>query len=249
VRGFDPRASFGEDVAETYDDSPRGDERETVECLRRLVGDGRALELAVGTGRIALPLAATGTRVDGIEQSAAMIDRLRARPGGRELAVVEGDMADVPVEGSYRLVYLVFNSIYNLLTQDDQVRCFANVARALDEDGIFLIEAALSGPGEARPGPTYYLDEQYVAAEEVEADRVVLDVGRYDRSTQLLNRCRLTFESGQMRLSPIALRIAGTGELDLMARLAGLRLHSRWGGWRSEPFNSTSRRHISVYGR
>jgi len=240
--------SFGEDVAAGYDDNVRGDEAETVACLHRLAGDGPVLELAIGTGRIGLPLAAAGVRVDGIEQSAAMIARLRAKPGGQDLVVVQGDMADLPLPGRYRLIYLVFNSIYNLLAQDDQVRCFANVAEHLSDDGVFLVEAALPGPGETHPGPQYHLDEQYVAAEKVTADQVVLDVGRYDRSTQLLSRCRVIVESGQVRLAPIALRIAGPGELDLMARMAGLRLHSRWSGWSGEPFTATSRRHISVYG-
>jgi SAM-dependent methyltransferase len=249
VRGFDPVSSFGEDVAAGYDDDLRGDEQETVDCLRRLAGDGAALEFAIGTGRIGLPLAAAGARVDGIEQSPAMIARLRAKPGGRALTVVQGDMAEVVMPRRYRLVYLVFNSIYNLLRQDDQVRCFTNAARHLDEEGLFLVEAALPGPGETWPGPTYHLDEQYVAAEEVDADRVVLDVGRYDRSTQLLSRCRLVVEAGRVRLAPIALRIAGPGELDLMARLAGLRLHARWGDWHGGPFTATSRRHISLYGR
>jgi hypothetical protein len=249
VRGFDPRTSFGEDVAAAYDETVRGDEAETVECLRRVVRDGRALELAIGTGRIGLPLAATGVPVDGVEQSAAMIARLRAKPGGAALPVVEGDMADVPVDGSYRLVYLLFNSIYNLVSQDEQVRCFTNVAQHLDDDGAFLLEAALPGPGEATPGPQYRLEEQYVAAEQVEAARVVLDVGRYDPSTQLLDRCRVTLTPDGVRLAPIVLRFAPPAELDLMARLAGLRLRSRWGGWNGEPFTSTSRRHVSVYSR
>lgn len=249
MRGFDPMASFGEDVADSYDDTLRGDEAETVACLQRLVGDGVALELAIGTGRVGLPLAAAGTRVDGIEQSAAMIAQLRAKPGGQVIHIVQGDMAEVPVSGHYRLVYLVFNSIYNLISEDDQVRCFRNVADHLDEDGLFVLEAALPGAGEAAPGPQYRLEEQYVAAETIDADRVVLDVGRYDRVTQLLNRCRVTLTSDGVRLTPIVLRFAGPSELDLMARLAGLRLHARWGGWNGEPFTPASRRHISVYSR
>jgi SAM-dependent methyltransferase len=247
IQGFDPFTTFGDDVAATYDDSLRGDEVEAVAFLHELAGGGAALELAIGTGRIGLPLAQAGVRVDGIEQSAAMIDQLRAKPGGAELSVVQGDMADVPVPGEYRLVFVVFNSIYNLITQGDQLRCFANVASHLEPGGAFVLEAALPGEGEAWPGPQYRLDPQYVAAEEVAADRVVLDVGRYDQSTQLLSRCRIVVESGQVRLSPIALRFAAPAELDLMARLAGLRLDARWGGWRGEPFTATSRRHISVY--
>ncbi len=250
--GYDPSSSFGPETAATYDDSPRGDEAATVACLRRLAGAGPVLELAVGTGRIALPLAATGVRVDGVELSAAMVEVLRAKPGGRDLHVVLGDMAhlaDADVPGPYRLVHLVFNSVYNLLTQEDQVRCFAGVAPRLAEDGRFLLEAAVPGPGEASPGPDYRLEQQYVAAEHVGTDRVVLDAGRYDPTTQLLRRTRVHVGADGVRLSPIVLRWASPAELDLMARLAGLRLHERWGGWDGEPFTPASRRHVSVYGR
>jgi len=249
MHGFDPLESFGEDVAATYDDALRGDEAETVEFLRGLAGNGPALELAIGTGRIGLPLAHTGVRVDGIEQSAAMIERLKSKPGGAQMSVVQADMADVSVSGEYALVFVVFNSIYNLITQEDQVRCFANVAMHLAPDGAFVVEAALPGVGEAEPGPQYRLEQQYVAAEQVEANRVVLDVGRYDQSSQLLSRCRIIVESGHVRLAPIALRFAAPAELDLMARLAGLRLDTRWSGWRGEPFTATSRRHVSLYRR
>ena len=242
MRGFDPMASFGEDVAATYDDVLRGDEAETVACLRQLAGGGPVLELAIGTGRIGLPLAATGIRVDGVEQSAAMIARLRAKPGGAALTVVQGDMAEVPVAGRYRLVFLVFNTFYNLLTQDDQVRCFANVARHLDEDGLFLLEAAV-------PGPHYCLAEQYVHAEAVEVGKVVLDVGRYDPVTQLLDECHVTLAPEGVRLVPIVTRFASPSEMDLMARLAGLELRGRWGGWRREPFTNESPRTVSVWAK
>lgn len=242
MRGFDPMSSFGEAVAASYDETLRGDEAETVACLQRLAAGGPVLELAIGTGRIALPLAATGLQVDGIEQSAAMIERLRAKPGGDGIAVTQGDMSRARLEGRYRLVYLVFNTFYNLLTQDDQVRCFENAARHLDDEGLFLVEAAMAGP-------QYRIEEQYVDAETVEAGRVVLDVGRYDPVTQVLDECHVTLAPEGVRLSPIATRFAWPSEMDLMARLAGLRLHHRWGGWHGEPFTAQSRRHVSVYGR
>lgn len=241
MKGFDPMTSFGEAVAGSYDDTPRGDEAETVACLRELAAEGPALELAVGTGRIALPLAATGLAVDGIEQSEAMIARLRSKPGGEAVTVTRGDMAEVRLGRRYRLVYLVFNTIYNLLTQDDQVRCFENAARHLEDDGVFLVEAATAGP-------SYRLERQYVDAETVEADQVVLDVGRYDPVTQLLDECHVRLGPDGVRLSPIVTRFAWPSELDLMARIAGLRLEARWGGWRREPFTADSRRHVSVYG-
>src|SRR5919202_2253914 len=122
--GFDPRTAFGPDVAARYDTAPRGDEDETVAFLAGLAGEGPALEFAVGTGRIALPLAAQGVRVAGVELSASMIERLRAKPGGAGLHVEQGDMSTSTLPGRYRLVYLVFNTNFNLLTQDRQVRCF-----------------------------------------------------------------------------------------------------------------------------
>lgn len=235
-------SSFGEDVAARYDETPRGDEAETVACLQELAHGGPVLEFAIGTGRIGLPLAATGLRVDGIEQSAAMIARLRAKPGGDAITVIQGDMADADAGARYRLVYLIYNTIYNLLSQDDQVRCFQNAARHLDEDGLFLIEAAM-------PGPKYHLAPQYVDAEAVEHDKIVLDVGRYDPVTQLLEESHVTLSADGIRLSPLVTRFAWPSELDLMARIAGLRLQARWGGWNREPFTGQSWRHVSVYRR
>ncbi len=235
--------SFGEDIAPTYDDHLRGDEAETVACLEQLARGGPALELAIGTGRIGLPLAQRGIRVDGIEQSAAMIARLRAKPGGDQIAVTMGDMADVPVSDSYRLIFVVYNTLYNLLTQEDQVRCFDNVARHLTEDGVFLVEALV-------PNSLYRLrDDQYVEAEAVEVHKVTLDVGRFDPVTQLLDESHVTLSHEGIRVGPIVTRYIWPRELDLMARIAGLRLHGRWAGWNHEPFDARSLRHVSVYGR
>lgn len=236
-------------VAAAYDDSPRGDEDDAVARLADLAGGGPTLELAIGTGRIALPLAATGVRVDGIEQSAAMIAQLRAKPGGQALDVVHGDMADVDVTGQYRLVFVVFNSIFNLLTQDEQVRCFAGVRPAprcrrpvLGRSGHARLRgshtgtdlpagpavghrragrrlASRPGSGTLRPGNPAHRQEP-----------------RHDRRER---------HPARPDLAPVRM----PSELDLMARLAGLRLHSRSGGWRGEPFTATSRRHVSVYGR
>jgi SAM-dependent methyltransferase len=140
---FDPRDSFGPQVADHYDDGARGDEEAAVARLAELAGAGRSLELAIGTGRIALPLAATGVPVDGIELSPAMIERLRAKPGGDALTVVCGDMAAVTMPGRYRLVYIVFNSLMNLLTQDEQVRCVANADQAVHAAALVADVAAL----------------------------------------------------------------------------------------------------------
>jgi len=243
VQDYDPTVSFGEEVAAIYDDAPRGDEADAVRFLSRLAGDGRALELAVGTGRIALPLAAAGAGVDGIDLSEAMGAKLRSKPGGDALDVTIGDFADVPVGGSYRLVYIVYNTLFNLLTQDDQVRCVENVAAHLDDGGLFVVEALV---------PSYLhrlRDQQYVDAETIEVDRVTLDVSCHDPVNQLQEESHVSITRDGIRLDPIVTRYIWPSELDLMARIAGLRLVDRFGGWTSEPLTPDSRLHVSVYGR
>ena len=166
MKGYKPIMSFDEDVAETYRDVKRGDEDVAVAFLEQLANRGPALELAIGTGRIALPLAARGIRVDGIDISPAMIARLKTKPGASEISVTVGDFADVPVAGSYRLIFVVWNSLFNLLTQDDQVRCFENVSRHLAEGAFFVVEAYV---------PTFLCklrNDQYVDAESVLIDEV-----------------------------------------------------------------------------
>jgi Methyltransferase domain len=235
--------SFGEDLAERYDDAPRGDEGPAVAFLERLAGGGPALELAIGTGRIALPLAARGILVHGVDLSPAMVARLRRKPGGDRIPVTVGDFAEVPVPGSFRLVYVVFNTLFNLRTQDEQVRCFENVAAHLADDGTFVVEAFV---------PAFLIrlrDDQYVDAEAVGVDEVRLDVARHDPVTQRLYESHVSLSAAGIRLNPIVTRYAWPSELDLMARIAGLRLRERWGGWRRQPFTAASTMHVSVYER
>src|SRR4030095_9466511 len=180
VKDYEPIMSFGEDVARTYDDVQRGDENAAVAFLEKLAGGGPALELAVGTGRIALPLAARGIRVDGVDISPDMVAQLRTKPGGDRISVTIGDFADVAVPGTYRLIYIVFNTLFNLLTQEDQVRCFENVAAHLGDDGSFVIEAFV-------PSSLSRLrNDQHVDAEAIEVDEVRLDVLRHDGARQIL---------------------------------------------------------------
>jgi len=243
MKGYEPIMSFGEDVAEMYRDIQRGDEIAAVAFLEQLAGRGPVLELAIGTGRIALPLAARGIRVDGVDISPAMIAQLRAKPGGDEIAVTLGNFADVPVSGAYRLIFIVWNTLFNLLTQADQVRCFANVAAHLTDDGAFVVEAFV-------PAFLYRLrNDQYVDVEAIRVDEVRLDVLRHDTAVQMIEESHVSLASAGVRLNPVVQRYAWPSELDLMARLAGLRLKDRWGGWNQEPFNSTSSTHVSVYGR
>jgi len=185
-------------------------------------------------------LAARGVQVHGIDASAAMVERLRAKPGGDAVAVTFGDFAGVPVEGRYRLVYVVFNTFFALLTQDDQLRCFAAVADRLASGGAFLLSGFV-------PDPTLYSGGQSVRTTEVGLDRVRLDLARHDPVAQRVDFQHVLLTEGGIGLYPGALRYAWPSELDLMARLAGLRLRERWGGWRREPFGADSGLHVSVY--
>jgi hypothetical protein len=243
MKDYEPIMSFGDDVSELYRDLQRGDEVAAVEFLARLAGNGPALELAIGTGRVALPLAARGIRVDGIDISPAMVNQLRAKPGGDKISVVIGDFADVPVPGTYHLIYVVWNTLFNLLTQEDQVKCFMNVAQHLTEDGSFVIEALV-------PAFLYRLqNDQYVEAEAIEVNEVRLDVLRHDAGRQMIEESHVSLSPAGIHLNPVVQRYAWPSELDLMARIAGLRLKNRWGGWSQEPFGSSSSMHVSVYGR
>jgi hypothetical protein len=175
--------------------------------------------------------------------STASISHPRWLPGGDQIAVTMGDFAAVPVRDTYRLIYVVFNTLFNLLTQDDQVRCFENVAAHLTHDGSFVVEAFV---------PTFLTrlrDDQYVDAEAVGVGEVRLDVGRHDPVTQRLEESHVHLSREGVRLFPIVTRYAWPSELDLMARIAGLRLKERWGGWNGELFTADSRLHVSVYGR
>jgi SAM-dependent methyltransferase len=243
VKDYDPILSWGEDVAEYDSDVQRGDEVAAVGFLEKLADRGPALELGVGTGRIALSLAARGIRVDGIDISPAMVARLRAKPGGDQISVTIGDFADVPVSGTYRLIYVVFNTLFILLTQEDQVRCFENVAAHLTDDGAFVAEGY-------RPDFLYRLrDHQYVDAEAIEIGEVMLDVLRHDPAKQLLEESHVSLSHEGVRLNPFVQRYSWPSELDLMAQIAGLRLKERWGDWNRSPLTSASWNVVSVYGR
>jgi SAM-dependent methyltransferase len=244
VKNYEPVMSFGEDVAGPYyGDVQRGDEAAAVAFLGELATAGPALELAIGAGRIALPLAARGIRVDGIDISPAMVAQLRAKPGGDQIAVTMGDFADVPVTGTYRLIYVVWNSFCNLLSQDEQVRCFENVAAHLADGGSFVIEAG-------SPDFLYRLqNDQYVEAESIEVGEVRLDVLKHDPAKQMIDENHVTLSSKGIRMNPVVQRYAWPSELDLMARIAGLRLTERWDDWSRRPYTATGSTVVSVYGR
>ncbi len=233
---------FDEPVAARYDES--SDEMfdsavvdPIVDFLVELAGTGRALELGIGTGRIALPLAARGVPVHGIDLSEAMVARLRTKPGG-DIGVTIGDFATTTVDGSFSVAYLVFNTIMNLTTQAAQVACFRNAAAHLDPGGTFVIEVGIPDLQRLPPGETY----------------VVFDFGEahwgideYDVARQGLVSHHFQLVDGKVERSSGPFRYVWPSELDLMAELAGMRLRERWGGWKREPFTSDSRKHVSVW--
>jgi SAM-dependent methyltransferase len=225
----------------------RGDEDQAVALLRRWAGDGPALELAIGTGRIALPLAATGIRVDGVDISTHVIEQMRTKPGGDRIEATIGNMADVPVAGTYRLIYSGGNSFFNLLTQDDEVRCFQNVAAHLANDGAFVLETMV-------PDFLWRMEEgQYAQAQEVNVDSVVLDLLRHDPVEQVIEENHVWLSEQGIRLNPVVQRYCWPAEMDLMARIAGLRLRERWLGWGVAPWRgrpmSNRERIVSVWTR
>jgi SAM-dependent methyltransferase len=242
VKDYDA-STYGDRVADVYDEWYADlDPGPAAATLAELARGGPALELAIGTGRVALPLAALGVEVHGIDASEAMVARLREKPGGEAIPVTMGDFADVGVEGRFALIYIVFNTFFALFSQDDQVRCFANVAAHLTDDGVFVLEAFV-------PDLARFERGQRVNANRVEADFVMLDVSLHDPVEQRVSSQHVLVRPDGIRLQPVAIRYAFPSELDLMARLAGLGLRERWGGWEREPFTAASGRHVSVYAR
>lgn len=213
-----------------------------VEFLAALGSPGPVLELGIGTGRLALPLAGRGLEVHGIDASGPMVERLRAKAGGDGIPVVVGDFADVGklVDAEYRLVFVAFNTLFELDTQDDQVRCFAGVAHHLAPGGAFVVEAF---------APDLTRLDQHLSVSMVEAGVVRLQATRHDPLEQRVSGHSMSITDGGVDLWPWAIRYASVPELDLMARLAGLRLRERWAGWEREPFTAASTRHVSVYER
>ena len=233
---------YGERYAHEYDDRTELDPAPAVEFLARLVpAGGRVLELATGTGRVAIPLAARGVAVEGIEGSAAMAERMRARPGGAGIPTVVGDMADLDgLDGPYQLAYLVFNTLFNLPSQERQVDCFRNVARVLTPGGRFVVEAFVQDL-------TVFDNGQRVAARTLTEDTVEMEYQVHDPVAQTVTYQRVTIDATGTILRPLLLRYAWPSELDLMARLAGLRRVARHAGWDQAPFTKTSKQHVTVY--
>jgi SAM-dependent methyltransferase len=239
-----PEDHFGEEVAARYDEDEGwmfdpAHIGAVVDFLARLAGDGAALELGIGTGRIALPLAQRGVRVHGIDLSDAMVARLRAKPGGADIGVTMGDFATTRVDGTFSLAYLVFNTIMNLTTQDEQVACFENVAAHLEHGGCFVIEVGIPALQRLPPGETFrpfHVGESHVGIDEYDVASQGLVSHHYTRT-----------EEGTFNRSSGPFRYVWPSELDLMARIAGMTLRERYGDWNREPFTSASVKHVSVW--
>jgi SAM-dependent methyltransferase len=240
-----PEDHFGERVAARYDESsPEMFDPAVVDpvvdFLADLAGDGAALELGIGTGRVALPLAQRGVRVHGIDLSDAMVARLRAKPGGDAIPVSVGDFATTTVDGTFTVAYLVFNTINNLTTQEEQVACFQNVAAHLETGGCFVIEVGVPQLQRLPPGET---------VRPFDVSPAHLGFDEYDVATQGLISHHYSLVNGEWEAASTPFRYVWPAELDLMARLAGMRLRERWSGWKREPFTSESRKHVSVWER
>jgi SAM-dependent methyltransferase len=234
--------TYGDRIAWAYDSLYESDldTDAAVDALARLAGAGPVLELAIGTGRLAIPLAQRGIDICGIDASDEMVARLRSKPGGADIPVTMGDFADVGVEGSFSLIFVAFNTLFALLTQDDQLRCFANAAAHLADGGRFVVEAFVPDLGRFDRG-------QRVGVSAVDIDRVDFEVSRHDAVNQRVDSQHVFVTGEGTKLAPVSLRYAFPSELDLMARLAGLELQERWGSWHGEPFTHRSTDHVSVY--
>jgi SAM-dependent methyltransferase len=234
---------FDERVAARYDESssemfaPEAVEP-AVDFLAALAGDGRALELGIGTGRIALPLAGRGVEVHGIDLSQAMVAKLREKPGGAEISVAIGDFATTRVDGAFSLAYLVFNTINNLTTQEEQVACFRNVAAHLEPGGRFVIEVGVPELRRLPPDETMHV---------FDASEGHWGIDEYDVVNQGLVSHHFSLVDGAIERVSMPFRYVWPSELDLMAELAGMRLRERWSGWKREPFAGESRKHVSVW--
>jgi len=235
-------STYGERIAEVYDCWPGvpANAEAAAEFLAPLAKGRRALELGIGTGRVALPLAARGVKVCGIDASPAMVAQLRQKPGGAAMPVEIGNFADVRIGGRFALIYVVFNTFFGVLTQDEQVRCFSRVAKRLAPGGAFVIEAFV-------PDLSRFDRGQRTSTLLLDGDRAIIDAATIDYANQLVRSQHILIADDGIRRYPVVLRFAYPSELDLMARLAGMRLRERFGGWDRSPFTSSSAVHVSVY--
>lgn len=235
-------SSYGDAMADGYDEwfTVPDDGDDAAQFLAALAGRSRALEFGIGTGRVALPLQSRGVEVHGIDASSEMVDQLRRKPGGECLKVHIGNFATLDSGEKYGLIYMVYGTFYLLLSQEDQIRCLENARRQLAEDGCVVIQ--VHAPKSGSIGLA-----QRINVDHVGNDRVVLDVALHDQVQQRVDSQSVVISEAGTRLIPVSYRYVWPSEMDLMARIAGLRLRERWGGWGREKFSSASHWNVSVY--
>ncbi|MGD2158472.1 MAG: class I SAM-dependent methyltransferase [Anaerolineales bacterium] len=234
-------STYGDRFAEVYDEIYSDYDPASIELLTELAGDGSALELGIGTGRIALPLLEKGVKVKGVDASGAMVSKLRAKPRGTDVEVLLGSFADFEMDERFQLIYVVFNTFFNLPTQEKQVRCFHAVRQHLSKGGKFLLEVFV-------PDPCRFRDHQTVRVIDLEGDLARLEVSQFDPVAQRVTSQHVLITEDEIHFHPVRLRFAWPSELDLMAQIAGLSLRQRWGSWSKDEFRKDSQKHISVYG-
>lgn len=235
-------ATYGERIADVYDSWYAAHDEHCIERLAELAGGGPVLELGIGTGRIALPLRERGVAVQGVDASPAMVAKLRAKPGGDAVPVTMDTFSDFTVDGQFALAFIAFNTFFAVLTQEEQVRCMETVSRHLAPGGRFVIEAFV-------PDLTRFVASQTMRVIGIETDQVRIDASQLDLAGQRITSQHIVLTERGARLFPVTLRYVWPSEMDLMARIAGLRLEYRWADWERSPFVRDSMQHISVYRR
>ncbi|MCU1427579.1 MAG: Methyltransferase type 11 [Actinomycetia bacterium] len=235
------KETYGDRIAGVYDEyHARLNPADGVAFLADLAGAGRVLELGIGTGRVALPLAARGVKVDGIDASQRMVDQMRAKPGGNGIDVTIGDFSSFALDDRYALVYVVFNTFFALFDQDAQVLCFERVATHLEPGGRFVLECFV-------PDLARFDRGQSTTTTQLDVDDVRIDASLHDAAAQVVRSQHIIIRDGKLEMFPVALRYAWPSELDLMARLTGFEREARYAGWNREPFSSASVSHVTVY--
>jgi SAM-dependent methyltransferase len=232
--------TYGERIADVYDQWYSEFDPATIDILAELAKGGKVLELGIGTGRIALPLAKAGVAVQGVDASESMVARLRSKPGGENIPITIASLPDIPVDGQFSLVYVVFNTFFCLLTQQEQICCFQNVARHLSANGVFVIEAFI-------PDLARFTGGQCTRTVRIEDQEIQMDVSQLELDKQLITSQHVVLTEQGTRFYPVKLRYVWPSEMDLMAQLSHMQLRERWDGWAKNPFTAQSRKHISVF--
>jgi SAM-dependent methyltransferase len=232
--------TYGERIADVYDQWYSEFDPDAIDFLMELANGGKVLELGVGTGRIALPLAKAGVAVEGLDASKSMVARLHSKPGGENIPVTIGSLPDIPVDGKFSLVYVVFNTFFCLLTQQEQIRCFQNVAGHLSANGVFVIEAFV-------PDMTLFTGGQCTRTIRIDDHEIQMDASQIEMHKQEITSQHVVLTEQGTRFYPVKLRYVWPSEMDLMAQLSHMRLRERWEGWTKKPFTARSGKHISIY--